>query len=319
MRLSLGLLATIFVNYFRWCQGELACGRPTISNRIVGGEDSRAGEWPWQVSIHEINRHVCGGSLITNTWVLTAAHCVFDVKISNYIVYLGRFQQGSFNSNEKSARIKSIKYHEKYANTHDGYDIAVVQLDRSIEFNTYIMPICLPTSTFQFPCGADCWVTGWGHTQESVSLPAPGTLQEVEVALIGHRTCNQLYHDGKTIPSETPDIIDSMLCAGVPAGMKDACQGDSGGPLVYFNNGTWVQVGIVSFGEGCGKSNRPGVYTEVASFQSWISARVAGLQYMAPRMVSPNSPEGCLSGVGGLLLHISSLLTLLLCVILLND
>ncbi|XP_067834258.1 prostasin-like isoform X3 [Heptranchias perlo] len=242
-----------------------------------------------------------------------------SVKISNYIVYLGRFQQGSFNSNEKSARIKSIKYHEKYANTHDGYDIAVVQLDRSIEFNTYIMPICLPTSTFQFPCGADCWVTGWGHTQESVSLPAPGTLQEVEVALIGHRTCNQLYHDGKTIPSETPDIIDSMLCAGVPAGMKDACQGDSGGPLVYFNNGTWVQVGIVSFGEGCGKSNRPGVYTEVASFQSWISARVAGLQYMAPRMVSPNSPEGCLSGVGGLLLHISSLLTLLLCVILLND
>uniref|UniRef100_UPI00398EB0C9 serine protease 33-like n=1 Tax=Pristiophorus japonicus TaxID=55135 RepID=UPI00398EB0C9 len=339
MKLPHGLVAAIFVSCFQCCQGALTCGRPLVSKRIVGGTDSVAGEWPWQVSIHENINHVCGGSLIAHSWVLTAAHCVSQKGISKYVVYLGRYQQGAFNQQEDSSTVRTVIQHEKYTDPHDGYDIALVRLSKNIAYTKYIMPICLPSSTFQFPCGANCWVTGWGSIQESVSLPNPGTLQEAEVDLIGHRTCNRWYHDGTTAPADTPNINDKMLCAGFQQGKKDACQGDSGGPLVYYNRGNWVLVGIVSFGEGCGQKNRPGVYTEAAAFQRWIGARVAGLQYVAPTVVYPTSLEGCLGGglpgptvpgaggpgggtpgvTRGLLQHAGSLLSLLLCLVLLTE
>ncbi|XP_067834261.1 serine protease 33-like [Heptranchias perlo] len=314
MKLSLGLIATIFVS---------CCGQPIIFNRIVGGEDSRTRAWPWLASIHLDKRHICGGSLITNNWVLTAAHCVFERMKLQYDVFLGRHQQGGVNLKEVVMKILRISRHENYVNRLEGNDIALIRLDGRIEFNTHIMPICLPSSNFQFPCGSSCWVAGWGNTEEGISLISPGTLQEVEVALIGHRTCNRLYQAGMTIGSSKINIINSMLCAGVPEGKKGTCEGDMGGPLVYLNEGTWVQVGIVSFSEGCGENIRPGVYTAVAPFQEWINARVSGLQFMAPTLALRLSPEGCMNsvpgGIGGLLLRAGSIFSLLLCGILLND
>ncbi|XP_067881910.1 serine protease 27-like isoform X2 [Heterodontus francisci] len=308
---------------FLWGQADQACGRPVISNRIVGGQDSMAGSWPWQVSIHEGSSHICGGTLITNTWVLTAAHCVSQRKIRSYTVYAGRYQQGGVNNNERSSTVQSVIRHVKYQEDKNDYDIALVKLMKTIPYSDYILPICLPNSRFQISCGSECWVTGWGNVQESVSLPSPGTLQEVAVDLIGRQTCNLLYQRGVTSTSDITTISDKMLCAGLPQGTKDACQGDSGGPLVYLNNNTWVQVGIVSFGESCGLADRPGVYTDVAAFQTWITGNVGRLQLVSPTATEPPSPDGCRSGspggVRGALRHVGSLVSLLLCLLLLAE
>ncbi|XP_072340280.1 serine protease 33-like [Scyliorhinus torazame] len=316
-----GLLAMFLASCVQWVQCQDSCGRPVISTRIVGGQDSEDGRWPWQVSIHEISMHVCGGTLISNNWVLTAAHCVSKEKIPLYILYFGRYQQQSVNSNEQHSKVLQIIRHEDYVNEENGNDIALVNLMSPVVSSDFILPICLPRSDLEIPCGANCWITGWGHINEGVSLQSPGTLQEVEVNLIGRGTCSSLMQIGAS--SSVTTITNKMLCAGVPGGKKDACQGDSGGPLVYFDNGAWMQVGIVSFGEGCGRANRPGIYTDVAAFQSWITRRVSGLQLVSPAVPALPSPEGCRSGATvsmGVLCHtLGSLFSLLLCILILTD
>ncbi|XP_041038110.1 serine protease 27-like, partial [Carcharodon carcharias] len=308
---------------WQWVQGQYSCGRPVISNRIVGGRNSEAGSWPWQVSIHMDGRHICGGSIISKSWVLTAAHCVSKEMISKYFLYLGRYQQNGVNRNEISFRVLRVIQHEKYVDEKTGYDIALLQLLGSIHYTDYILPVCLPSSTYQVPCGTNCWITGWGDTQEGVSLVSPGTLQEVEVNIIGRQTCSRMLQKGVTESSDVTKITDKMLCAGVAEGKKDACQGDSGGPLVHFDEDAWVQVGIVSFGDGCGRKNRPGIYTDLAAFHGWISRHVGQLELVAPKVRTLSLPGGCsgaAAGIGPTLGHIlGSLVSLALCLILLVD
>ncbi|XP_078392734.1 serine protease 27-like, partial [Cetorhinus maximus] len=307
----------------QWVRGQYSCGRPVISNRIVGGKNSEAGNWPWQVSIHQEGKHVCGGSIISNNWVLTAAHCVSKEKSSQYILYFGRYQQNGVNWNERFLKVLRIILHEKYVHESTGYDIALVQLLGSVTYTDYILPVCLPSSIYQVPCGANCWITGWGDTQEGVSLVSPGTLQEVEVNIIGRQLCSRMLQQEVTGSSEVTTITDSMLCAGVPEGKKDACQGDSGGPLVRFHQDVWVQVGIVSFGNGCGRKDRPGIYTDVAAFQAWISQHVGQLKLVSPAVKTLPLPGGCSDAapaIGIVFGHIlGSLVSLALCLILLVD
>ncbi|XP_069782963.1 serine protease 27-like [Narcine bancroftii] len=289
------LVAALLACYLLCDARQYQCGRPVISTRIVGGVDAVDGAWPWVVSIHLNNKHVCGGSLIANRWVLTAAHCVFSDKTRLYLLYFGRYQQDGVNFHESSSRVQSVIRHEFYNDNAEFYDIALLYLENSITFTDYIIPICLPSSNYKFPCGPGYHVVGWGDIQESVSLSAPGTLQEVEVNLIGHQTCNSLYNDGLTPQAEASTITDDMLCAGVPEGNKDACQGDSGGPLLFLANYTWVQVGLVSFGEGCGQADRPGVYTEVAAFAPWIKSKISLLDFLPPPSIHGTTLDGCIN------------------------
>ncbi|XP_059809415.1 serine protease 33-like isoform X2 [Hypanus sabinus] len=304
-------------------EAQYPCGRRVISNRIVGGTDAIDGSWPWQVSIHQDNKHICGATLISADWVLTAAHCVASNLVRRYLLYFGRYQQNGINTHENSSSVAYILIHSKYRTAEEGYDIALLRLPRSISFSDYIIPICLPSSTYKFSCGPGYYITGWGHVGESVSLSNPGTLQEVSVNLIGRETCDAMYNNGNTVLQEVQPITDHMLCAGVPQGNKDACQGDSGGPLMFSVNGVWIQVGIVSFGEGCGRPDRPGVYTEVAAFSQWIQANVNNLQFVFPENGSRIAPDGCMNGAeqvrGMLLFPAASLLVLLLCTFLLSE
>ncbi|XP_072341543.1 serine protease 27-like [Scyliorhinus torazame] len=143
------------------------CGQSFKYSRQAVDQDAEDGDWPWMVSIHDNNQHVCGGTLISNSWVLTAAHCITETKASNYILYFGRHQQHGPNPKERFARIGTV-HTPKYLipNALDS-DIALLWLNESIQYTDFILPVCLPAPTFQVPCTAIMWVSGWGQTAKS--------------------------------------------------------------------------------------------------------------------------------------------------------
>ncbi|XP_041673434.1 transmembrane protease serine 9-like [Cheilinus undulatus] len=239
----------------------------TRNTRIVGGQVAAAGFWPWMASIHGSgNFHFCGGSLITNEWVISAAHCFQGTIPSSLTVYLGRQTQEGTNSNEVAVGVSQIINNPNYNSATSDNDIALLRLASTVTFTNYIRPVCLAASDSTFFNGTDTWVTGWGNIQSGVSLPSPGNLMEVEVPVVGSRQCNCNYGVGT--------ITDNMICAGLEDGGRDSCQGDSGGPMVSKQNGRWLLVGAVSFGRGCAEPNFPGVYARVSQYQTWINSQI---------------------------------------------
>ncbi|KAF3813160.1 hypothetical protein GH733_018888 [Mirounga leonina] len=186
-------------------------------------------------------------------------------------------------------RVKDIIIYPQFSGT-SLKDIALLKLSSSVTYNKYIQPICVLTSSSEFQNWTDCWVTGWGDIQEDQALPPPYILHEVPVSIINNSWCDYLLHQ----PSFLSNDLNDMICAGSEDGSRDACkawltraapQGDSGGPLACEKKGLWIQVGIVSWGSGCGRPNRPGVYTNVSVYFNWIRmllARSPGVPRPAP-------------------------------------
>ncbi|RXN03470.1 transmembrane protease serine 9-like protein [Labeo rohita] len=242
-----------------------ACGRAPVSTKIVGGTNASAGAWPWQVSLHEGGSHFCGGSLINSEWVLSAAHCFpSNPDPTVYTVYLGRQSQELPNPNEVSRNVSQVIVHPEYNNLSHDNDMALLRLSSPVAFSNYIQPVCLAANGSTFN-NDTMWVTGWGDIFSGVSLPSPKVLQEVDVPVVGNTKCNCFYKGS---------ITGNMMCAGTLEGGKDSCQGDSGGPMVIKQGSTWIQAGVVSFGQGCADPNYPGVYARVSNYQNWITQHV---------------------------------------------
>ncbi|KAM8969105.1 polyserase-2-like [Sarcophilus harrisii] len=264
------------------------CGQPLHRDRIVGGSDASLGKWPWHVSVSRKGKQLCGGTLISKSWVLSAAHCVMSshslslIPPQQFTVAVGlnslrSLMQDPDLSDGTLQRVKvaDILVHENYSKPVHGNDIALLHLAEPINFTDYVRPICLPRANHSFPHGASCWATGWGDVQEKEpqAIESGLILQQVELKIIGPKECQCLFNY-KGPFNKTRKVLPIMLCAGYKEGKRDTCQGDSGGPLVCEEQGQWFLAGITSFGQGCGRRNRPGIFTNVVVFEDWIQERV---------------------------------------------
>ncbi|KAF3829195.1 hypothetical protein GH733_003459 [Mirounga leonina] len=239
------------------------CGQ--VVAKILGGKEAEEGKWPWQVSVRISEKHVCGGSLITQQWVLTAGHCIlsrfhYSVKMGDRSVYK--------EITSVVIPVRNIIIHPQLSVVGTVQkDLALLQLLYPVNFTVTIQPVCIPQKTFRVEAGTTCWVTGWGRKEEYGSDPITAVLHEVDQDIMHHEMCNMMIQ--KAIKTKKSVVLEGMLCGYKEAG-KDSCQGDSGGPLVCKFKDTWVQVGIVSWGIGCGRGDVPGVYTDIACYAEWI-------------------------------------------------
>ncbi|XDA72380.1 hypothetical protein R6Z07F_002659 [Ovis aries] len=243
---------------------ELKCGqRMNTSEKseilgIIGGVPADIRDFPWQIRILENGSHLCGGSILSEWWILTAAHCFKSKNQSTLEVTHG--EENLDTQNLTKIKVDKIIIHNYFDSWFYFNDIALLLLKSPLSLGVRMVPICLSEVT-NIERWRNCWVSGWGTTVPKRSTETG--LRKVNIQLIKWETCSELM----------PLLTKSMLCAGDLEGGKDACQGDSGGPLVCqkkTRKSEWYQLGIVSWGVGCGQKKQPGVYTQVSSYLSWI-------------------------------------------------
>ncbi|ATY60163.1 trypsin-like serine protease [Cordyceps militaris] len=216
----------------------------TRSEAIVGGVSVKIEDFPYQVDLRVNDRANCGGTVISEKYVLTAGHCAEGYTGLN--IRVGSATNGKGTNYNVTRAVVHPKYNaETYA-----YDAAILEISPAIKFGTTVKAIAL--ADVEPAVGTDTVVSGWGSLTETPNYPT--ALQAVHVPIYNRATCKTNY------ASVTPITAD-MICAGFPEGKKDSCSGDSGGPLVTGGK----VVGIVSFGTGCARANKPGVYSSVAS------------------------------------------------------
>lgn len=248
--------------------GVSAVRRSIAQRRIVGGDEAGFGTFPWQAYIR-IGTSRCGGSLINSWYVVTAGHCVARARPSQVRVTLGEYVLKSdvepLPGRTYGASLIKVHPYFKFTPQADRYDVAVIRLNRQVEFAPHISPICLPPKDMHL-MGHYGWASGWGALEPGSRL-RPKTLQVVDVPMIDNRQCEQ-WHREKGI---NVIIYDEMVCAGYFHGGKDSCQGDSGGPLMMEHEGRWTLIGLVSAGYSCAKQGQPGIYHRVAHTSDWIS------------------------------------------------
>lgn len=244
------------------------CGQVKKSeNRIVGGNEAVPNSLPWQVALFIDGQYFCGGSLISNEWVLTAAHCADNAGF--FEIYLGSHNV-RLDSVDEPTRVVVIAtnytVHPQWGPIRIVNDVALIQLPSPVDFTPEIQPICLAPSTEEDHANDILHISGWGKPSDAAGGISP-VLREVNVTCITNAECAATY--GAT-------ITDGNICVDTTGG-KGSCNGDSGGPLSFVNGGVYNQVGIVSFGSSAGcEVGLPAGFSRVSYFADWISS-VTGL------------------------------------------
>ncbi|XP_019361069.1 PREDICTED: chymotrypsinogen 2-like [Gavialis gangeticus] len=243
------------------------CGTPAIQPiisgyaRIVNGEEAIPGSWPWQVSLQDnTGFHFCGGSLISEDWVVTAAHC--GVKTTDRVV-LGAFDLGFLEEDVQVLKIAQVFKNRNFNMLTLRDDITLLKLATPAKMTARVSPVCLPKATEHFSGGITCVTTGWGLTNPNAQK-TPDKLQQVALPLLTKVQCKSYW---------SYRIKDCMVCAGAEG--ASSCMGDSGGPLVCQKDGIWTLVGIVSWGSNTCSPSSPGVYTRVSKLRPWINEIIA--------------------------------------------
>ncbi|KAG9259897.1 hepatocyte growth factor activator [Astyanax mexicanus] len=246
------------------------CGRRhakrVTRGRIMGGTASLPGSHPWMAALY-IGEEFCAGSLVSSCWVVSAAHCFLRNPLKSSVrVVLGQHFFNDTGPNTRAFGIEKYIFYRNYVQFNPTiHDIVLVKLKkvngRCARKSQFIRPICLPDRFMMFPDYTCCTITGWGHMQEKAN--SYSDLREGMVKLIPYEKCSAPEVYGS-------EVRPGMLCAGSDT-CVDACQGDSGGPLACVRDGVSFLYGIISWGDGCGRSGKPGVYTKVPKYAGWIN------------------------------------------------
>ncbi|XP_016413778.1 coagulation factor IX-like isoform X3 [Sinocyclocheilus rhinocerous] len=242
---------------------------PTVSapkSRIVGGNPALPGEIPWQVALvaRSTQQVFCGGSILNQLWVITAAHCLVGTQNGSFYIRVGEHDVSKTEGTEQNLNITRFISHPRYDSKVSLYnhDIALLRLRNPIRFTLTVLPICLGPMLFSnslLQSGSLATVSGWGRLRFQGRSAV--NLQKVELPYVDRTVCKE---------SSSDPVTYFMFCAGYSDSPKDACQGDSGGPHAMRYHNTWFLTGIVSWGEECAKKGKYGVYTQVGNYYRWI-------------------------------------------------
>ncbi|CAH1247106.1 KLKB1 [Branchiostoma lanceolatum] len=271
----------------------IRCGIPSVRSkeakidRIVGGHEVVPGSQPWVVSfqhpLYPLPRfNLCGGSLISPTLIVTAAHCFRPLSKpqTGWVAHLAEHNLYEDEGREQNITVQDIIVHQDFVYDVLTNDIALVRLSQPAHMNDWVSPICLPETGEKVQAQTLCTTAGWGYTKplaqgESLSGDLQSaTLQEIEIPVVPNRKCARKLPDYEIYPEQ--------MCAGYDEGGIDTCVGDSGGSLACKDDGGRMTIqGITSFGDKgtCAQPAKPGVYSRVSAFVSWIREHVTDQEW----------------------------------------
>ncbi|XP_036882291.2 ovochymase-2 [Manis javanica] len=304
-----GKSATLSLPKAPTCGQSLVKAQPwsyfNLLSYIVGGSQVEKGSYPWQVSLKQREKHICGGTIISQQWVITAAHCIANRNPASVLnVTAGEHDLSRTEPGKQVLTTETIIIHPYFSTKKPmDYDIALLKMAGTFHFGQSVGPICLPEPGEQFEAGFICTTAGWGRLAEDGMLPQ--VLQQVNLPILTQEECLAVL-----LTLKKPISGQTFLCTGFPDGGRDTCHGDSGGSLMCRNKkGAWTLAGVTSWGLGCGRGWRnnvqkddqgsPGIFTNLSKMLPWIHEHIQTGNEASTSRASCSEQDGGIGGTEG--------------------